>query len=289
MSVRRQVRLRKEYLYRKGLEGNERAQYEKKALIRRALADGKALPTEVRGEEEALRHEIELEDDETAKVRSHADDEYAQAGHRDPRVCVTTSREPSSRLKQFAKELKLIVPNAQRINRGNYKVSGLIDAARQNDFTDVVVVQETRGEPDGLLVCHLPLGPTAYFTLSNCVLRHDIPNRGTMSEAYPHMILHGFSTALGARTADILKYLFPVPKPESKRAITFANDSDFISFRHHVWERKGGSKEVTLKEVGPRFEMQLYQIKLGTVDQLEADNEWVLRPYMNSAKRRRYL
>jgi hypothetical protein len=40
MSVRRQVRLRKEYLYRKGLEGNERAQYEKKTLIRKALAEG---------------------------------------------------------------------------------------------------------------------------------------------------------------------------------------------------------------------------------------------------------
>lgn len=50
------------------------------------------------------------------------DDEYARAGVRDPKVCVTTSRDPSSRLKQFAKEMKLVVPNAQRINRGNHKV-----------------------------------------------------------------------------------------------------------------------------------------------------------------------
>jgi U3 small nucleolar ribonucleoprotein protein IMP4 len=289
MSIRRQVRLRKEYLYRKGLEGKEKTTYDKKAQIRRAISEGKSLPTELRKEEGTLRHEIELEDEETAKLRTHADDEYAQAGQRDPRVCVTTSRDPSSRLKQFAKELKLIVPNAQRINRGGYKVSGLIDAARQNDFTDVVIVQETRGEPDGLLVCHLPFGPTAYFTLSNCVLRHDIADRGTMSEAYPHMILHGFTTALGSRTADILKYLFPVPKPEAKRVMTFANDNDYISFRHHVWEKKGGARDLVLKEVGPRFEMQLYQIKLGTVDQLEAENEWVYRPYMNSAKRRRFL
>lgn len=65
---------------------------------------------------------MELEDDETSKLRSSIDDEYAQAGVRDPKVCVTTSRDPSSRLKQFAKELKLVVPNAQRINRGNHKV-----------------------------------------------------------------------------------------------------------------------------------------------------------------------
>lgn len=66
--------------------------------------------------------QVELEDDETSKQRSSMDDEYARAGVRDPKVCVTTSRDPSSRLKQFAKELKLVVPNAQRINRGNHKV-----------------------------------------------------------------------------------------------------------------------------------------------------------------------
>lgn len=31
------------------------------------------------------------------------DDEYAKAGMYDPKVCVTTSHDPSSRLKQFAK------------------------------------------------------------------------------------------------------------------------------------------------------------------------------------------
>lgn len=66
--------------------------------------------------------QVELEDDETSKQRSSMDDEYARAGVRDPKVCVTTSRDPSSRLKQFAKEMKLVVPNAQRINRGNHKV-----------------------------------------------------------------------------------------------------------------------------------------------------------------------
>ena len=50
------------------------------------------------------------------------DDEYATAGIKDPKVCVTTSREPSARLKQFVKEIKLIIPNSQRINRGNTKV-----------------------------------------------------------------------------------------------------------------------------------------------------------------------
>lgn len=280
--------MRKEYIYRKSLHGREAAIYEDKRRVREALQDGTPLPTELRANEATLRHEVELEDNETSKLRSSVDDEYAQAGLRDPKVCVTTSRDPSSRLKQFAKELKLVLPNAQRINRGNHKVGELVGACRSSDFTDMIVVQETRGEPDGLIVCHLPLGPTAYFTLSNCVLRHDIAGRGTVSEVYPHLIFDKFTSSLGQRVTDMLKYLFPVPKADSQRVMTFSNEEDVIYLRHHMFEKKGG-KEVVLHEVGPRFEMQLYQLRLGTLDQVEANNEWVMRPYMNSSKRRRFL
>jgi hypothetical protein len=41
--------------------------------------------------------------------------------------------------------------------------------------------------------------------------------------------------------------------------VSFANKSDFISFRHHMY-KKTGYKEVELKEVGPRFEMRLFQV-----------------------------
>jgi hypothetical protein len=59
--------------------------------------------------------------------------------------------------------------------------------------------------------------------------------------------------------------------------------------RHHVYEKPGGVKSIDLKEVGPRFELRLYQIKLGTVDQVEAQNEWVMRPYMNTTRKRTKL
>jgi U3 small nucleolar ribonucleoprotein protein IMP4 len=81
-----------------------------------------------------------------------------------------------------------------------------------------------------------------------------------------------------------------VPKPDSKRVITFANNQDFLSFRHHVFKKTMiGSREIELQECGPRFELQLYQIKLGTLEQKEAENEWVLRPYMNTAKKCRVI
>lgn len=68
--------------------------------------------------------------------------------------------------------------------------------------------------------------------------------------------------------------------------MTFVNNDDIISFRHHV-HRKQSEKEVELREIGPRFEMKPYQILLGTLDQPDAKKEWVLRPYMNTAKKRK--
>lgn len=98
------------------------------------------------------------------------------------------------------------------------------------------------------------------------------------------LIFEGFGSKLGNRVRDVLKYIFPVPKyvsqsylllpscfharqltrlarrparcrEDTKRTLTFVNDGDFISFRHHVFV-KTSHKEVQLAEVGPRFEMR---------------------------------
>lgn len=201
---------------------------------------------------------------------------------------ITTSRDPSARLKMFVKELRLIFPNAQRMNRGNYEMKQLIHACRANDVTDFIVVHEHRGVPDNLVICHLPHGPTAYFNLSGVVMRHDVPDIGPMSEQKPHLIFHNFKSKLADRAMSILRYLFPVPKEDSKRVITFANHDDYIAFRHHTY--KYVEREIDMTEVGPRFQLKLYQIKLGTLDEVQAaDTEWVLRPYMNTAAKRRFL
>lgn len=48
-------------------------------------------------------------------------------------------------------------------------ISEIIETCRAHEFTDVLLVHEHRGVPDGLIICHLPFGPTAYFGLLNVV------------------------------------------------------------------------------------------------------------------------
>ncbi|KAJ9080446.1 snoRNA-binding rRNA-processing protein imp4 [Entomophthora muscae] len=282
--LRRQTRLRREYLYRKSLEQKDRQIYERKQLIKEALEQGKAIPNDLKKESEELKRSM-LKDVNQEAPTTHMDDEYAKAGLYDPKILVTTSRDPSSRLQQFSKEIRLMIPNSQRINRGNYVMKDIVETCKSNEVTDLIILHEHRGEPDGMIISHFPYGPTSYFTLFNVVLRHDLKDQGTVSEAYPHLIFDKFESKLGQRVSNILKHLFPIPKADSKRTITFANQNDFISFRHHVYA-KVNHKEVQLAEVGPRFEMRLYQIKLGTADLKDADDEWVLRPYQRTAKKR---
>ncbi|XP_065173307.1 U3 small nucleolar ribonucleoprotein protein IMP4 isoform X2 [Atheta coriaria] len=297
--LRRQARLRREYLYRKTVEDRQKSIQDKKNRVKEALENNVAIHGDLQQKALHYQKKLEWQDDGPEKAvqiggesggtfANSQDDEYRYAGVEDPKIVITTSRDPSSKLKQFVKEMRLIFPNAQRMNRGNYEMKQLIAACRANDVTDFIVVHEHRGIPDGLVVCHLPYGPTAYFNMSDVVMRHDIPDIGTMSEQYPHLVFHNFKTQLGQRAMSILKYLFPVPKEDSKRVMTFANHDDYISFRHHTYKKV--EKQIELSEVGPRFQLRLYEIKLGTLDIAgAADTEWVFRPYMNTTIKRRFL
>lgn len=286
---RRQQRLKREYLIRKSEEDKKKAVTENKKKIKLALDDNQSIPKDLRDGALSLLRTADVDQEDADELTtSYQDDEYRWAGVEDPKVVITTSREPSSKLKVFAKELKLLFPNSQRINRGSYEIKSLVESCKANDVTDLIIAHETRGNPDGLIVSHLPFGPTAYFQLTNVIMRHDIEGLGTMSEAYPHLIFDSMDSKLGQRVSNIIKHLFPVPKPDSKRIMTFSNNQDVISFRHHNYRKEAGI--ITLAEVGPRFQMILYDLKLGTIDVAESsESEWCLRPYMNTAKKRKFL
>ena len=44
----------------------------------------------------------------------------------DPELLLTTSRDPSNRLLQFAKEVSIMLPNTTRINRGGTILQELV-------------------------------------------------------------------------------------------------------------------------------------------------------------------
>jgi len=276
--IRKQARMRREFLYRKSLEERQNAINERRDLIKISIDKNQSIPTDLRKDAVSL-----IKDVSWGPQVDNIDDEYRWAGCEDPVIVVTTSREPSSRLKTFAKEIKLLFPNSRRINRGSHDIKSITGACKANGVTDLVLLSETRGVPDSLIVSHFPHGPTAHFSLSNVVMRHDIKGCGHMSEQYPHLIFHGINSEIGLRITSILKHLFPVPKKDSRRLVSFTNTDDFMSFRQHTYKVDDG--EIELEEMGPRFELRPYCILLGTIDQSEsAETEYALRTFINKKK-----
>ncbi|KAH6899793.1 anticodon-binding protein [Thelonectria olida] len=297
--IRKQARQRRDYLYRRALLLRDAEISEKRAKLRESLASGKPLDPTI-SNDKSLRKDYQYDEsrpDLTANEELDLDDEYAQlSGIVDPRVLVTTSRDPSARLAAFAKEIRLLLPTAVRLNRGNLILPDLVQSAQSAGLSDVVLLHEHRGTPTALTVSHFPHGPTVSFSLHNVVLRHDIPGsvRGTVSESYPHLIFDGFTTRLGERCVKVLKHLFPPREAITNktkvgnRVVTFKNIEDSIEMRHHVFVRTGYDS-VELAEVGPRMTLRMFEIRSGTLENKNGDVEWHLSQYTRTAKKKNYL
>jgi len=267
--------------------------------LRASLASGKPLDPAV-AKDKRLQKDFEYDEsrpDLTAEEQLDLDDEYSQlSGIVDPRVLVTTSRDPSTRLSAFAKEVRLLLPTSVRLNRGNLVLPDLVRSAESAGLSDLVLLHEHRGTPTALTLSHFPHGPTASFSLHNVVLRHDIPNsiRGTVSESYPHLIFDGFTTRLGRRVVKILKHIFPPREPVTDRSklgnrvVTFKNIEDCIEVRHHVFVRTGYDS-VELSEVGPRMTLRLFEIRGGTLENKDGDVEWHLNQFTRTSRKKDYL
>lgn len=60
--IRRQIRERRQYIYAKSLEAQERQTYERKQQLKDALATGRALPTELRKEAQTLGRDLTFDE-----------------------------------------------------------------------------------------------------------------------------------------------------------------------------------------------------------------------------------
>ena len=92
--MQRHRRLTREYLHRKHKESTQRTIQEKKEKVKKALDNSHILPSTLRGEAIALADKLDWDDAGGDGIVSHEDDEYRWAGVEDPRIMITTSRDP---------------------------------------------------------------------------------------------------------------------------------------------------------------------------------------------------
>lgn len=211
---------------------------------------------------------------------------------RNPKVLITTSDNPHSRTIQLAREIKTILPKSEFRFRNRSAIKKIIRGCIERGFTDLIVLNENRREPNGLLLVHLPNGPTAKFNVSSVKLSDEIPRR-RKPPTYnrPEVILNQFTSRLGQTVGRMLACLFPKsPKFQYQTACTFHNQRDFIFFRYHHYIIDEKQKSVTLQECGPQMTLKLMSLQTGLFDPQNGEYEWMLKRHeMQKSRKRFYL
>ncbi|KAI1712305.1 brix domain-containing protein [Ditylenchus destructor] len=220
-----------------------------------------------------------------------------------PKVLITTS--PGAKVKtwKLCFELKKCVPNSEIFSRKNVALKKIVKQAIEKQFTDLVVIHEVfKGKvnlvvihedykkPNGLILSHLPDGPTAYFKINTLEYTKQIKGAGVSTSHLPEVILNNFKTRLGHTIGRMLACLFPhTPQYTGRRAVTFHNQRDYIFFRHHRYEFKENGERAALHELGPRFTLRLKWLQKGTYDTREGEYEWTLKRHEMETSRRRFF
>ncbi|GFR41601.1 hypothetical protein Agub_g2325 [Astrephomene gubernaculifera] len=247
---------------------------------------------------------VDPEDEEVAAEEN--DDEFAAhfANARPPKVLLTTSYRPSKIMYTFMSELLEMLPCAEYYKRNGFPLKKIVKFASKRDFTDLIVLNEDRKQINGLLLVHLPDGPTAHFRLSNLKLGRDIVGHGRATTHRPELILNHFDTRLGHRLGRMLASLFPQnPQFRGRRVVTFHNQRDFIFVRHHRYifeeketrdpKAKDAKKKkavvARLQELGPRFTLKLLSLQKGTFDSKNGEFEWLPKKENKTSRRRFFL
>ncbi|XP_073975601.1 probable ribosome production factor 1 [Rhodnius prolixus] len=249
------------------------------------VKDETVLDPIVPGNEEKIE-EVKI-DVQTDNFESYFNMEYV------PKVLITFCDNPTQKTRTFGIELCRMIPNSMFRYRGRSSVKKIVKRATEKNFSDVLIINENMKEPNGLLVIHLPQGPSAFFRMSNVKLTTDLKkSHKEINKHRPEVILNNFTTRLGTSVARMLASLFHYdPEFKGRRVVTFHNQRDYIFFRHHRYQFNKDAKP-QLKELGPRFTLRLEYIQEGTFDTILGDYEWVKsgrRHSLESNRRKFYL
>lgn len=179
-----------------------------------AEAAGEAVPAKL--EPRTLDNTREFDDtfvtvDDVEVAADEAEDEFAAyfSGDKVPKLMITTRPKPSKQVFPLISELMRVIPNMQYFKRGENTLKKMSAVAMEKGFTHLLVLNQRGKLVSKLIICHLPMGPSAAFRLTSEQLSWMIRGHGRSTSHVPEIILNNFKTRLGHRVGRLLGSLFP--------------------------------------------------------------------------------
>eukprot|EP00866_Antonospora_locustae_P001893 jgi/Antlo1/1893/64 len=237
-----------EYLRRKEAEQVQNEIETKKKAIHEAYAAHEKIPHHLREEAQEVLTQIIYDIQEAPDEKPH------------PYVLVTTSREPSSMLRAFAKRISLIF-NGKLISRGSMGLLDVKNLCETSGATSLIIVGEAHGRPSSMSFSFHPAGPSFNFT----IISHKMSKTNKFS-TLAGFIAEGFVSERDVKIKTFFSLLFPREK-KYKRYLMMLNKGETVVVKHFNME-----EDLCLV-------MKLYEVKTD-----EFDKECVIRPFINAGK-----
>lgn len=219
------------------------------------------------------------------------DDEDQDEPNNEPKILITTHEmRISFQTYKLCRELTRVLPNAHYFYRKNTRLTKIIPEAIKRDYSAMIVINEDRKIPNGMLISLFPDGPTMNFKMSSVKLSDEIKGASVsgFTKHKPEIILNHFNTRLGLQIGRSFAAIFPPdPQYEGRHCITFHNQRDYIFFRHHRYIFRN-AKKVGLQELGPKFTLKLRSLQKGTYDTKFGEYEWVQKRHEMEQSRRKF-
>jgi len=320
-------KIRRRNIYEKYLE--EKAKHKemtRKKRLREAEELGEEPPKKIPRTLDNTREldETIVKQDDEEVFGDEAEDEFVAyfSNQKKPKIMLTTRPKPSKNLFNFLQDLQNLIPNSFYYPRRGFAINEIIKFASNKDFTHLIVLGEKAKESNGLILTHLPAGPTAFFKVSSYLPGNLISGHGRPTSHTPELILNHFNTRLGRRIGRFLGSLYPhEPEFKGRQVATYHNQRDFVFVRLHryVFEQKSKEeiKEIKkrerqlkkkalargkkyqrpqpeinirtrLQELGPRFTLKLRWMQTGTFDSKFGEYEWIWKRRELEATRRKF-
>lgn len=203
-----------------------------------------------------------------------------------PNISVTTSHDPSSFLKEFAKHFAFIF-NCKYLSRSKMTNEYLYEYAHCNSITHLFILTECKVRVSSVLMSVFPYGKTYYFNATTKLFS----KRMASLKENVYLVCDGFKTEkIGQPLLFDIRRMFPKIKEENKnkegaakkykpknkkdcRICAFINSGGTIVFKHYYVKNRKFQADLSM-------ELNLFKISSGTFE-MEGDVEYQINGYKN--------
>lgn len=252
--MQRRKRQIQEYLNRKEKEQIEESIRKSKEKLKECYDNDIVIPHELKERTELISEVL---------YNLHYDE-----NQEDIKVFITTSREPSSMLREFAKRISLIF-NGKLISRGQMNQSDFMNMIISDNVGLLITVNESKGSPSNISFNFIKVAKNFHFTILNYKVNKSMEKR-TVKENCALMV-EGIENKIGLEFKNLISLIFKM-HDEFSRVLVLKNDDDLISFRHFFLEKQ-------IVEDFFNFDIKLYKVDN------EVEEEFVSRNFINSTKK----